>query len=493
MGVSLPFDINLLKSNWYISALYRQTVTIYEPSPGTILPIRRAITIGDFKSCDKSVIFNWRRGRDSLTFDRQIIDEATFARAFRAAVDKLPSDVARECGTDGMPEAYATVMWFLDPQDTAFNYALIKDTPEFDNPQGLGAPVGYDFGFDIDPDDNGWFDGPHGFEIVGDFLSLAGRKLGVRLEALVSRGVQGRVTMLDVQLGLYEAWGIKWVNAVWRDVPNAHKALAKRLAELYDRVPVRIDEKFYDRARVTRLAFSLHGGIRGFSIPFSPSFLATLSEREVRRRQQDIRYVRHVARDYLGPWGMPQDAQGYMNFLTFYLDLSFKWELPRAVAVQSVRRRLGTRVRQVTVPGRGVLCYDEAISGFHWIEVLIKNKICIKDARLALMYLVVNAVLGGGLRDAQGNRVRLDITYDDVKAWVVECVSKYPSGKSVDEYLEKLEDNLKLGERYNAPTFETLASGLRRDGKPRSGLYDVLASEVVDAFVGVRLAWWCNQ
>ena len=297
--MALPFDLNKLKGNWYVNALFRQVVTVYEATPGNPIPVKRGVTIADFKTSDKSVSFEWRRGRDSLTFDRQIVDESTFAKAFRAAVDNLPQEVSKTCNVPGMPETYGTVMWFLDPLDTPFNYSLIKDTAEFDNPQGLGTPIGYDFGIDIDSDENSWMSGPHNYEVVSDFASFISEKLGVRVEVLVSKGVQVRATLLDVQLSLYEVYGLKWVNFVWGDIYNAHRALARRLVDMYGKVPIRIDEKFYDRARVTRLSFSLHGGIRGFSLPFSPRQLESLKQTEVSRRHTDINYVRPIEMDYM--------------------------------------------------------------------------------------------------------------------------------------------------------------------------------------------------
>lgn len=463
--MNLPFKLDELKAGWYIRVLYKQTHNYIDVGGGSI-PVKRAVTIGDFKSCDKSVIFELRRGRDSLVFDRQIIDYDTFTRAFRAAVDRLPNQVANECGTPGAPEVYATMAWFLDPLDTPFNYSLIKDTQEFNSPNELGAPVAYDFGIDIDWSENGWLAGSHGFEYLADFVRECGRKLGVKCEVVAGKGFQVRVTLLDIHLALYAERGVDWVNYVWRYIYTTHLAIATRLVEEYDKVRIVFDRKFYDRARVTRLTFSIHGGVRGFTIPLSPAKLETLSERELRKLQQDINYVRHVAEDYVGSWGVVETGEGYLNALEFFNNLiGIKWGLPKKP--QLTRTRWSVSGGWVTYCGYQ---YDRALSGWGWVRFMIKNKVCLSDGRLALSYLVFPVLVAGGPRDKAGNVYNLGVTYEDIVEYLRECLQVYPR-KSIEEYLDKLESNLRTAGKYNLPLFESILCGRRKDGFVLSPLY----------------------
>ena len=109
--MSLPFNINRLKELWYVRVLYKQVYNNIDVNNG-VVPVKRAVTIGDFKTCSgNSVIFELGRGRGKLVFDRQIIDFDTFQRAFRSAVDKLPSQLQQECGAQGAPATHATQEW----------------------------------------------------------------------------------------------------------------------------------------------------------------------------------------------------------------------------------------------------------------------------------------------------------------------------------------------------------------------------------------------
>ncbi|BES81445.1 hypothetical protein PABY_10120 [Pyrodictium abyssi] len=111
--------------------------------------------------------------------------------------------------------------------------------------------------------------------------------------------------------------------------------------------------------------------------------------------------------------------------------------------------------RRAVDPILGEIEYDARLEGFGWVEVLVKEKIPIPDGRLAFCWAVLPvAIKGPKTRDGKLPPL---VTKEEAVEWLKKCLKEYPDPeKSLEDYVEKLEYNLRYGEKYNIPTWRHL-------------------------------------
>ncbi len=469
--------LSILRSRRYVEALYGQAEYTING-----MTLRKLVTIADFKSCGEGVVYREK----GVTYDRYLFKTAdSFYQVFRRALHKLPRQVSRRCGVEGFfAEAYATAMWFLDCG--AFEsrwWEILRDTEDFTSV--VLVPVAYDFAVDLDLKDNPWLAERGGLEKLRLFCDFMAEKLGLEPTVLVSKGVQLRVSPLPLHLLHYEELGDKkWPRIVLERLPEIHKRMALKLAaEFHERHGVRVvvDTQVYEPARILRLDLSVHSGVRAFSIPFKPDMLSGLTWDDVRGRQRSPRYVLAVARRHNGLWGRLVEPEKYLRILGFYLKLgeSLRLEVslpsPRALKTPTL-----SGWRKVVDPVLGEVEYDARLEGYGWVEVLVKEGIPIPDARLAMAWAVLPvAIMGPKTREG---RLPPLVTKEEAVEWLKRCLEEYPDPeKSLEDYIEKLEYNMRYGGKYNIPTWRHLVEEKTEDGKPLAEVFKHLKYPVIYA------------
>ena len=471
VGVGEGGSYSFFSTNPYIDALYRQ---IEQRIDGLVF--RRMVTIADLKTCGEGVIYYEGYGRKAWPVDRVILLRDNFARVFRRAVRRLPQQVLQGCGREGMPEVYATVMWFLSNNDVEINYNLIKDSLKAGDfsLSSAAVPAGFDFLIDLDLDENPWLSEDRGIEVVRDFALFIRDKLGIEPTILISKGVQLRVALLPIHVNYLRQKGIEWVRFVWSNLPEVHRRIAQKLVDEFSDgggVAVKIDPQVYDAARITRLDLSVHAGIRAFSIPLTPSMLSGMTWTEIRRRQGSEAYVRAILRRYNGVWGRVIDASKYVRVLGFYMAAAGMGNIELRLVIPKVENNESDKVvsrgwRKIDVPGLGAIEYDARLEGFGWVQVLVREKIPMQDARTSMAWLVLPVAIAGP--KTKSGRVEPLITRDEAIEWLRACLEHYPDpeGKTLDDYVKKLDYHLRYGEKYNIPTWRHLLDGRDEGGKP---------------------------
>ena len=438
-------------SRTYLSALYRQV-----NNAGYF----RLVTIGDLKSCN------------TIVKDRVLMDWGRFRRVFLKASRELRD---RGC----LPEVYATVMWFNVPDPSV--ELRWSDVKEGRYP-GV-KPIAYDFIIDIDAKDNPWLEDDNGLGILADFAEFIRARLGLEPGILIAKGVQLRVSLLNIHAEYYSRLGDAWPSFIMDKLPLIHRQLALRLArEFRDRsgVDVRIDEQVYDSARVTRLDLSLHSGIKAYAIPFKPSMLRGLSWSDVKARQTNLKYVMAIAKRHTGLWGSVANPTTYSNIIGFHLALSgFRFEPPKLTkAAEEFRPSGGWRT--IVDPILGEITYSPILEGFNWVRVLVRGRIPIRDGRNTAAWLMLPVAVAGP--KARDGKVEALVAREEAVEWLKACLEAYPDPEKVlDDYVKKFEYNLKYGEKYNMPTWRHLIEEVDAEGKPISGGYRHLKYPVIEA------------
>jgi len=455
----------VLRSRHYIEVLYGQVEQGVEDRVA-----RKLVTIADFKSCGSGIIF---RKRDYSVDRRLFTSIDSFRSTFREAIYGLPLQVQKECGAPGFfAEAYATAMWFLDRGAFEYNWwSVISDADNFTN--AVLVPVAYDFVIDIDLDKNAWLLEDGGLGKLNLFCKFMSEKLGLEPEVLISRGVQLRATLLPLHLLQLESIGIeRWSMVVMRKLPEMHKRLALKLAHEFGErfgVKIGIDTQVYDASRLLRLDLSIHSGIKAFSVPFKPHMLEGLTWDRVRELQKSPRYIVALAKKLKNrTWGRIVEPKKYLEKLGFLLTLEesgLKLTIELPSSRENLRKRcLLTGYRRGVDPTLGEIEYDAELDGFGWVEVLVRKKIPILDGRLAFCWSVLPVAIKGP-KTGEGPLPPL-ITREEAIEWLRISLEKYPDPeKSLEDYVEKLDYNLRYGDRYNIPTWRHLIEERAENGE----------------------------
>ena len=121
-------------------------------------------------------------------------------------------------------------------------------------------------------------------------------------------------------------------------------------------------------------------------------------------------------------------------------------------------------------PALGEIEYDAVLEGFGWVEVLVKERIPVPDARLAMAWAVLPvAIKGPKTRD---ERLPSLITIEEAIEWLKKYIEEYPDPeKSLGDYVEKLEYNMRYGDKYNIPTWRHLVEERTEDGRSIAEVY----------------------
>jgi len=451
-----------LRSKRYIEALYRQT----EQLRGSWV-YRKLITIGDFKTCGPGSGIAFR--------DRELLSIDAFAREFRRAIRVIPKKCGEKCGKEGFfAEVYGTVMWFLDSgAPDGMCWCVIKDTEDFSGV--VFIPIAYDFVIDLDIDKNPWLVEEGGLKKLQGFAQLIAGELGLIPTVAIARGVQLKVTLLDIHAQLAEGLGLEsWARFVMERLPKVHWALASKLADKFSKlsgVKVVLDEHMYDAARVTRLDLSVHAGEKLFTLPFKPRALGKLDWRGIRERQKSIAYTMAVAKGHSGRWGAVVDPKKYIEKLGFFLHL-YSIELPKLEVPRprAMRVRRGGGWWRLRDPTWGEIEYDTRLDGFGWVKVIVKERIPVPDGRLAFAWLILPVAIKGP--KTREGRLEPLISEEEAVEWLKACLEAYPAeGKGLKDYIKKLEANMKYGDTYNMLTWRHLIEEVRGDGGPLADEY----------------------
>jgi len=189
-----------------------------------------------------------------------------------------------------------------------------------------------------------------------------------------------------------------------------------------------------------------------------------------------------VARRRNGVWGRIVEPEKYLRILGFYLKLgeqSLRLEvsLPRP---RAAKNPVASGWRRVVDPVLGGVEYDARLEGFGWVEVLVREGIPIPDGRLAMAWAVLPiAIKGPKTRDG---RLPPLVTVEEAVEWLKKCLEEYPDpGKSLRDYVEKLEYNMRYGDKYNIPTWRHLVEERTEDGRPIAEVYRHIKYPVIYA------------
>lgn len=278
----------------------------------------------------------------------------------------------------------------------------------------------------------------------------------------------------------------KWATIVRNVLPEVHKKIALKLVnEFHEEYGVRviIDTQVYEPARIVRLDLSIHSGIKAFSLPFKPYMLEKLTWDKIRELQRSPKYVMAIAKKLKGTWGRIIDPEKYLRILGFFLALGgsglrLNIELPKRKPLKTLTI---SGWRKIVDPILGEIEYDARLEGFEWVEVLVKEKIPIPDGRLVFCWAVLPVAIEGP-KTRDGKLPPL-ITKEEAVEWLKRCLEEYPDPeKSLEDYIEKLEYNLKYGEKYNIPTWGHLIEEKTENEEKLSEVFPHIKSPVIFAF-----------
>ena len=446
----------------------------------------RLLTIGDLKSCNKSFIY----------LDRSLLNRSEFEKQLDYAINEIPKRVQQECGVEGMLELYGTTMWFVNLGEKGVPKKNGKYVNWDDVKRGraLLVPIGQDLVIDFDRKDNKWLDSDDGLVVLGSFARFMRDAIGLEPSILISKGAQLRVTLADLYLDYYKKNPVDWSEAAMNVLPGVIATIVDGLARHFPNhanlsIEFRYDAKIYEPARITRLDYSPHGGIKGYSLVFSPQEIARLTWGEVEKLQGSEAYVKMRASQYYnGHWGRVADPNKFRTVLETYLSM---WDLGiEFVSIPPASKPVPKPLvfnnwKRATVPGLGVIEYSTRLSGFNWVTELVRNRIPIRDGRLTMAWLVLPVAIRGP--KTRSGKLPPLISIDEALDWLRVSIERYPSGKPFETYKEKLLENLGYGDRYNIPLWENFIAGVDEDGNPLNSGFLLLRDSVIEAFGGVGL------
>ena len=101
---------------------------------------------------------------------------------------------------------------------------------------------------------------------------------------------------------------------------------------------------------------------------------------------------------------------------------------------------------------------------------MVKEGIPIPDGRLAFCWAILPvAIKGPKTRDGKMPPL---ITSEEAVEWLKKCLERYSDPeKRLEEYIEKLDYNLKYGEKYNIPTWRHLVEEKTENGERLSEVF----------------------
>lgn len=445
--------------------------------------LNRLVTIADLKSCDKSFIY----------IDRSLLNRVEFERQLDYAINELPKRVQQECGVDGTVELYGSTMWFVNNGERGtprkigkqFRYVNWNDVR---SGRAALVPLGQDFVIDIDRKDNKWFEGDDGFHVLARLSNYINRSIGLEPSILIGNGAQLRVSVPEIYLSYFKSNPVDWVEVAVNVLPQVIATIVDNIARHFPNhenlnIEVRYDVKIYDPARITRLDYSPHGGVKGYSLVFTPREIESKTWGEVEKLQKSLSYIRMRASQYYpGRWGRVVDEARFRTVLETFLSV---WDLDiEFVSIPPAKRPMPRQLmggwKRVTVPGFGVIEYRTGLNGFGWVEELVRNRIPIRDGRLTMAWFVLPVAIKGP--KTRTGRLPPLISLDEALDWLRVCIGRYPSGKPFETYKEKLLDNLGYGDRYNIAKWQNFLMGVDDDGNPLNQWLIALRDSVIEAF-----------
>ena len=244
----------------------------------------------------------------------------------------------------------------------------------------------------------------------------------------------------------------------------------------------------YEPARVVRLDLSIHSGVKAFSTPFKPGMLEYMTWEGIRERQKSPRYIAAIAGRHPGTWGRIIEPEKYLGIMGFLLklgdsDLKPGIELPKR---RSLSPCMIAGLRRINDPQLGEVEYDARLEGFGWVETLVKEKIPVGDGRLAFCWAILPVAIKGP-KTGSGDTKPL-ITWEEAVTWLTESLKQFPDPeKRLEDYLKKLEYNLRYGDRYNIPTWRHLIGEKTAEESPLAEVFKHIKYPVIHALHQAKL------
>jgi hypothetical protein len=256
------------------------------------------------------------------------------------------------------------------------------------------------------------------------------------------------------------------------DPLSARKGLADYIARKFrlaiDTQPLAAEH------HMLRLTFSWHpaGGL--FCVPLYWWELEELSVEELRGLGRDSKEVEERLRDYGAEWkplGEFVEPERFEALLTL---LEPEKAAP-APTLRKMRVRAEEGWRSLRVPDLGVVEYAGELEGFGWVRVLVERQVYPKDGKLNLAWLVLApAVVKGILSEAEAAE------------WLRKAAEL--CGRDPSPYLKKLEGEIRRrrgrepsSEELALPTWRSLLTKQRKDGRPLSGHYEKIRKPLLEA------------
>jgi hypothetical protein len=223
-----------------------------------------------------------------------------------------------------------------------------------------------------------------------------------------------------------------------------------------------------------RLTFSWHpaGGL--FCVPLYWWELEELSVEELRGLGRDPKEVEERLREYGAEWKPLGEIVEPERFEALFTLLEPEKAAP-APTLRKARVRGEEGWRSLWVPDLGLVEYAGELEGFGWVRVLVERQVYSKDGKLNLAWLVLApAVVKGILSEAEA------------AGWLKKAAEL--CGRDPSPYLKKLEGEIRRrrgrepgSEELALPTWRSLLTRQRKDGRPLSGHYEKIRKPLLEA------------
>jgi hypothetical protein len=131
--------------------------------------------------------------------------------------------------------------------------------------------------------------------------------------------------------------------------------------------------------------------------------------------------------------------------------------------------------RSLRAPDLGAVEYAGELEGFGWVRVLIERQVYPKDGKLNLAWLVLAPAVAKGI-----------LSETEAAEWLRRAAEL--CGKDPSPYLKKLEGEIRRrrgrepsSEELALPTWRSLLTRQRKDGRPLSGHYEKIRKPLLEA------------
>jgi hypothetical protein len=247
--------------------------------------------------------------------------------------------------------------------------------------------------------------------------------------------------------------------------------LSRRFELVFDTQPLEAEH------HMVRLTFSWHpaGGL--FCVPLHWWELEELNVEELRGLGRDPEEVEARLREYGGEWrplGEIVEPEAFNALLTL---LAAPEDAPSWSHKFGAPKRL-KRVegwRSLRAPDLGAVEYAGELEGFGWVRVLIERQVYPKDGKLNLAWLVLAPAVAKGI-----------LSETEAAEWLRRAAEL--CGKDPSPYLKKLEGEIRRrrgrepsSEELALPTWRSLLTRQRKDGRPLSGHYEKIRKPLLEA------------